>query len=117
MISWLELFHSKWIVVVDFIAKNKGVLLIGIMVCSVFFENLFGYLRPKPIVPSFDMGIVALIVVSAISTYKLCKYLGYGVVKRLVISFINIFVLLNIFMTIGLVIQYRKKTKALIETS
>ena len=50
-------------------------------------------------------------VASAVATYMLCKRLGYGLVKRLVICFVNLSFGLNIFMTIGLVIEYRKKRK------
>lgn len=52
-------------------------------------------------------------VVILLNTYKLSKALEFGVLKRLLVAFVNIAIFINIPMTIGLFINSNKKIKTL----
>jgi hypothetical protein len=88
-------------------SKRKDMFLIGTMIFGAIIENLSSY--PKPNMPGFLLGVIIL----AISTYKLCEQLAYSAIKRLVICFVNMCLVLNIFMSIGLILEYRKKEKGI----
>lgn len=87
--------------------KRKDMFLIGTMIFGVIIENLSFYSLSKPNMPGFFLGLILL----AISTYKLCEHLEYSSVKRLVVCLINMSLFLNIVMSIGLILEYRKKEK------
>ena len=46
-------------------------------------------------------------------TFKLCQFLQYSPAKRFLVTFANVFLLLNIFMTMALVAESNKKIEAL----
>lgn len=87
--------------------SRKDLFLIGIMICGVIIENLSFYSLSEPNMTGLFWGLI----LCAISTYKLCEQLEYSSVKRLVVCFVNMSIFLNVFMTIFLILEYRKKDK------
>ncbi|MEW6614672.1 MAG: hypothetical protein AB1401_04315 [Thermodesulfobacteriota bacterium] len=87
--------------------KRRDMFLIGIMIAGVIIENLSFMGPAKPNLAGLFWGIILVV----IPTYKLCQHLEFSTVKQLVVCFVNMSLGINIFMTIGLIIEYRKKTK------
>jgi hypothetical protein len=87
--------------------KKRDYFIIGTMICGVIIENLSFYSLTAPNTSGLLWGIILL----AVSTYKLCEQLKYSSVKQIVVCLVNMCLFINIFMSIGLILEYRKKRK------
>jgi hypothetical protein len=85
--------------------KNRDVFLIGIMIAGVIIENLSFIGTAKPNSAGFLWGVILVL----LPTYKLCQRLEFSTVKKTLVCFVNLSLVINIFLTIGLIIEYRKK--------
>lgn len=83
----------------------KGrVFVIGTII-GVLFQNLIFF---PPLNPLSYIGINFGVCASAVFTYNLCGSMEYPTVKKLAFTFINMCIIINVFMTIWLILDFYK---------
>ncbi len=92
--------------------KRQDILMISFMTLGVVIENISfsGFVVPNP------AGMLLGVLLLSVATYKLCEQIEYSYSKRLAICIVNMALPINMYLSIGLLIEYGRK-KNLIDIS
>jgi len=92
--------------------KRQDILMISFMTLGVVIENISfsGFVVPNP------AGMLLGVLLLSVATYKLCEQIEYSYIKRLAICIVNMTLPINMYLSIGLLIEYGRK-KNLIDIS